>query len=293
MSEMPWVRFFPSDWLAGTRGMSAVETGIYITLVATMYERGEPVPEDHKRLARLCGASNSAFKAALDTLIAEGKITRVDGGLWNNRVGRESEMRSEKSEVGRQSAKARWGTKDSKNNANGDANASETQSERNANQKPEPEPEENNPPPVNGAGRARDLFDETWTVFPQNPQSNRAEARKAFEAKPVKVQLRILDAAQRYRTWFEAEQKGRGRDYDEALRYAPPLGKWLESGGWEQVAELKVKGEPDPDLAFVSRDSPEFKALERHRGKPIFVGDSGKVTVKRSELDAAMKEAVH
>ena len=39
MSKMPWIRFFPSDWLAGTRGMSAVETGVYITLIATMYER--------------------------------------------------------------------------------------------------------------------------------------------------------------------------------------------------------------------------------------------------------------
>jgi uncharacterized protein YdaU (DUF1376 family) len=83
MSEMPWVRFFPSDWLGGTRGMSAAETGIYITLVATMYERGEPVPEDHPRLARLCGASNSMFKAALETLVAEGKITRSEEGLWN------------------------------------------------------------------------------------------------------------------------------------------------------------------------------------------------------------------
>ncbi len=72
MSEMPWVRFFPSDWLGGTRGMGAAETGIYITLVATMYERCEPIPEDHKRLSRLCGASNSAFKKALEDLVSEG-----------------------------------------------------------------------------------------------------------------------------------------------------------------------------------------------------------------------------
>ena len=105
MSDFPWVRFFPSDWLAGTRGMSAVETGIYITLVATMYERGEPIPEDQARLARLCGASNSAFKKALDTLIDEGKVTRVDGGLWNDRVEKEKVYLSEKSEVARRAGK--------------------------------------------------------------------------------------------------------------------------------------------------------------------------------------------
>lgn len=137
MSKMPWIRFFPSDWLAGTRGMSAVETGVYITLVATMYERGEPIPEDNARLARLCGSSNSAFKKALDTLVDEGKITRVDGGLWNDRVEKEQVYLSEKSEVGSKAARARWGKKDNENNTTDDANALPTHSEGNANQKPD------------------------------------------------------------------------------------------------------------------------------------------------------------
>lgn len=81
MSGLPWVRFFPSDWLAGTRGMSAAETGIYITLVATMYERREPVPEHHERLARLCGTTVAAFARALDSLVAEGKVIRSEEGL--------------------------------------------------------------------------------------------------------------------------------------------------------------------------------------------------------------------
>lgn len=106
MSEMPWVRFFPSDWLGGTRGMSAAETGIYITLIASMYERGEPVPEEPARLARLCGASNSAFKTALESLISEGKIRRVEGGLWNDRVEKEGVYRAEKSEVARSAGRA-------------------------------------------------------------------------------------------------------------------------------------------------------------------------------------------
>lgn len=137
MSDMPWVRFFPSDWLGGTRGMSAAETGIYITLIATMYERGEPVPEDIPRLARLCGASNSAFRTAVETLVSEGKLIRVDGGLWNERVGKESEIRAEKSEVGRSAANARWAKKSNKNNRGNDADAMRTQCAGNANQKPE------------------------------------------------------------------------------------------------------------------------------------------------------------
>lgn len=137
MSDMPWVRFFPSDWLGGTRGMSAAETGIYITLIATMYERGEPIPEDHARLARLCGASNATFRASLETLISEGKITRVEGGLWNDRVEKENVYRSEKSEVGRQAAQVRWSGKDKKNNSATDASALQSHSDGNANQIPD------------------------------------------------------------------------------------------------------------------------------------------------------------
>lgn len=137
MSKMPWVRFFPSDWLGGTRGMSAVETGVYITLIATMYERNEPIVEDHARLARLCGASNSAFKKALETLLDEGKITRTERGLWNDRVEKEQVYLSEKSEVGSRAANARWGRKDNENNTGDDANALPAQSDGNANQKPD------------------------------------------------------------------------------------------------------------------------------------------------------------
>lgn len=139
MGEMPWVRFFPSDWLGGTRSMSAAETGIYITLIATMYERGEPIPEDHTRLARLCGASNSSFKSCLESLIGDGKVTRTDAGLWNNRVEKEVVYRMEKSEVGSRAAKIKWDRKRNENKDNADAPAMPSQSDRNANQKPEPD----------------------------------------------------------------------------------------------------------------------------------------------------------
>ena len=137
MSKLPWVRFFPSDWLAGTRGMSACEAGIYITLIATMYERNEPVPEDQKRLARLCGASLSSFRKALDMLIDDGKIQRTSDGLWNERVEKENSFRAEKSQVGQQNAIARWGKKYNKNNGRDDAIAMQRQCNGNANQKPD------------------------------------------------------------------------------------------------------------------------------------------------------------
>lgn len=141
MSDMPWVRFFPSDWLGGTRSLSAAETGIYITLVATMYERSAPISYDHAKLARLCGASNSTFKAALASLIEDGKIIETPEGLWNERVQKEVVYRQEKSEVGSRAAKVKWDRKRNEINETTDAPAMPSLSDRNANQKPELEPE--------------------------------------------------------------------------------------------------------------------------------------------------------
>lgn len=69
-----------------------------------MYERPEPTPEDHARLARLCGAPNPAFKNALQGLIEEGEIIRTEDGLCNDRVEKEQVYLSEKSEGGLRAA---------------------------------------------------------------------------------------------------------------------------------------------------------------------------------------------
>lgn len=108
MSGTSWVKFYPSDWLAGTRGLSAIETGIYITLIMMMYERGEPVADDRKRLARLCGTSSSVFSKAVDALIEDGKIIAVDSGLWNLRVEKEQKNREQLSDLQSKNARARW-----------------------------------------------------------------------------------------------------------------------------------------------------------------------------------------
>lgn len=132
MGDGPYIPFYPSDWLAGTRGLTAAETGVYITLIAMMYERQEPLKQDAARLARLCGCRLDAFKRALDVLIDEGKITIEDGGLWNARVTKELSRRTEKSHVAAQNAAARW-DKHKQNQAPDDADAMQAQCETDAN----------------------------------------------------------------------------------------------------------------------------------------------------------------
>jgi len=141
MSESPFFQFYPSDWLAGTRGLTAAETGVYITLVAMMYEAEGPIPRDNRRLARLCGCTPAALQKAIDGLLATGKLVEDERGFFNRRVEIEIKKRSEKRASASESAKKRW-QKTVKNQQVDDANASNSQCVRNANQKPEPDKKE-------------------------------------------------------------------------------------------------------------------------------------------------------
>lgn len=136
MSDSPFFQFYPSDWLAGTRGLTASETGVYITLIAMMYEAEGPVLNDPKRLARLCGSTPSTFKKAIDALVAMGKLTHDDRGYSNRRAEIEIEKRSEKRAAASASANERW-KKNNKKQQTEAAIASDLQCERNANQKPD------------------------------------------------------------------------------------------------------------------------------------------------------------
>lgn len=109
MSNLPWVRFFPSDWLAGTRGMSAVETGVYITMIMMMYEAHGPIRNDEARLARMCGLPVATFRKVNSSLLESGKISEVDGYLINDRVVAELKFGDEKSVAASKSSRARWG----------------------------------------------------------------------------------------------------------------------------------------------------------------------------------------
>jgi uncharacterized protein YdaU (DUF1376 family) len=137
MSDLPWFQFFPSDWLAGTRGLSVIETGVYITLIAMMYDHQAPIVEDAGRLSRACGARLDHFTKALETLVSSGKVLRVDGKLWNARVARNCELRAQKCSTYSSTAKARWDKKRQEKQSAEDANALQSQSDGNVSQKPD------------------------------------------------------------------------------------------------------------------------------------------------------------
>ena len=183
MNDGPWVRFFASDWLAGTRGMTAAETGIYITLVAMMYERGGPLRNEPGRLARLCGASNSSFQKSLEALVGEGKIIVEGGYLSNIRVVEELSYSREKSDLARQAAESRWGQKGNKNNGRHHADAMRPQCNGNANQNQTQNKERTPHRPPDGGRVDEAIFERFWTAYPRRDGANpRKPARDRFRS---------------------------------------------------------------------------------------------------------------
>lgn len=133
------IAFYPSDWLAGTRGMTAEESGVYITIICRMYEMAGPIERNDDRLFRICGCkSKRHFAKIVEYLISEGKLEERDGELFNERTQKEIKKVVEKSSQAKDAANSRWERKSNKTNGRGDAGAMRADM-RGACQ-PEPEP---------------------------------------------------------------------------------------------------------------------------------------------------------
>lgn len=262
MSEGPWIRFFPSDWLAGTRGMTAAETGIYITLIAMMYERGEPIPNDTGRLARLCGTTTAALKSTLTILCDEGKISIVDGCLWNDRVGVETEIRRNKSTSAQKSAETRW-QKQKQNQHRKDANALHTQSERNANQKPDTR--------IGDANASlskeieREFHEDFWPAYPL--KVGKPQALKAYISARKRASFDVIMAGLRR---YASERAGQDKKYTKQAQ------GWLNRDGWTD--------EPIPAVLprYRSSDPPR---KPRNAGELSYQQLMGQTDEHTSEID--------
>lgn len=140
MSGDPWFRFFPSDWISGVSGLSAAERGVYVTLLAIMYDHGAPVFRDDARLSRQCGLPKAGFVRALDGLIKTGKIIFENGCLFNFRVKTELTERENRKLTSSDAAKSRW-EKHKKKQDSTDENALSGQCDHNATRAPLPQPQ--------------------------------------------------------------------------------------------------------------------------------------------------------
>lgn len=209
MSKSPWVKFYASDWIGGTSGLTAAERGVYITIVALIYENDGPVKMDEARMARQCGITKASFRKAVSALIDVGKLIETDDGLMNDRCEKELSERANRAQKASVAASQKWSAKKQKNEKKQrqkTANASAKQCLEDAytrSQKPEdieanascPEPEKSAPV----ACRLPLVSGEEFDVL----ESDVSEWCEAFPAVDVRQQLRAM------RAWLNANPNKR------------------------------------------------------------------------------------
>lgn len=225
-----WIKFYPSDWLAGTRGMTAAETGVYITLIAMMYERGGSLDLDRPRLARLCGTTPATFQKIIGALIDDGKITDGPEGLCNDRVSKELLTREEYTQQAREAANKRW-QKAKQNQRQDDTDPLPAQCERNANQNQNQNQKVEPSGSTHSARKPRpERFQEFWDQFPHRGGAKKGRGRaeqayaKAFASGVPEPE--IIGAAIRY-----------ANDAQVLRGYGKGPEPWLNQAGWQDEIE--------------------------------------------------------
>lgn len=104
--HVPYFRFYPSDFMAGVRGMTAQEVGVYTMLLCLIYEASGPVENNPLRLATYCGMRLPTFERTCEKLVALGKITEANGHLSNARAEAEIAKRADDLEIAFRAGKA-------------------------------------------------------------------------------------------------------------------------------------------------------------------------------------------
>lgn len=227
MSDAPWFRFFPSDWLNGTRGLSLAQIGLYITMVGEMYDHGGPLKMKRETLARRCGVTLRQVNDALDVLIEEGKVIETPDGFWNERVAREIVARDEKIQKAKNAAAVREERKiqskqsedlsdDDREIIGGssilDSRYKNLEKEESCPKPAAPAPDlfvpEADPKPKKRTGYPPD-FEAFWKSYPTDPNMSKAEAGKAWAKLDTEDRKRAAAAVPAFRKWVAKQ----GTDY--------------------------------------------------------------------------------
>ena len=116
MAKRPWYKRYPSDFIAGTIGLSLEEKGAYSVCLDLIYDRGGPIPDDPRWIAGVCGCSVRRWVALRAALIGAGKLRAEDGHLTNNRASREIDELDRASETAATSG-AKGGRKRAENSS--------------------------------------------------------------------------------------------------------------------------------------------------------------------------------
>lgn len=101
MAAIPYMPLYVADYLADSAHLSTVEHGAYLLLIMTYWQRGEALPDDDKKLARICRIGPREW-ARMKPVISE--FFQISRGAWFH-----SRIESELDNVRSKSLKKREG----------------------------------------------------------------------------------------------------------------------------------------------------------------------------------------
>lgn len=81
MSQRPWYKRYPADFISATMHMTAEQKGAYSVLIDLLAMRGSPLPDESVSLARLVGCSTRRWNQLRQQLIGLNKIKAESGFL--------------------------------------------------------------------------------------------------------------------------------------------------------------------------------------------------------------------
>ena len=109
VNSLPYLQFYPTDYLSDTQHLTTVEHGAYFLLILNYWQRGGPLPDDDKRLAGIVKLPIEQWLNARSTVV---EFFAVENGTWiHSRI--ESDLnkvkstRKQQSEAGKLSAAKR------------------------------------------------------------------------------------------------------------------------------------------------------------------------------------------
>jgi len=275
MNSRPWYKRYGSDFISGTLGMTLEEKGAYSILLDLIYDRGGPIPDDARYIAGVCGCSVRKWNTIRDRLIALGKIAAFDGVISNFRADKELEISAksadERAESGRKGGEksAQMRGQPSRKNELDQAELDHTR----AVQKPDTRNQRNTPLTPQSGGEGIDLFDQVWEVFPRNPNSLKAQARREFDALDPEAQSACLAGARAYAAGFAEQCKASGVSADHQRRFVKKLSAWIANRGWEGSAQHEGRAPVAMVKLDRDRDRQLWEACEAVMGKKAPTSD--------------------
>ena len=265
MSKRPWYKRYGGDFIVGTMRLTLEERGAYSICLDLIYDRGGPIPDDDKWLAKVCGVSVRKWRTLRARLIEADKIQAIDGTLNNKRATRElgatADDSAEQAEIG-----AKGGRKRAENRSKTSRKPAEKQPASNdfkevalACQIPEARGQKED---AAATARARLLTEPAWKLASElaaiaghdpNPQA----WPPGWAGAPMRVQGWLNEG------WPEAAIIAAATD--AAKRKPPGSIKRVDYFEGAVVEEIARQSRPLPSIPTI-QEAPHAQAVQRHPG---------------------------